>query len=99
MVVIPGVGGLALHSPLMRDSELISLKGINFCHQLISRLPFHIFDSESTKLDEVSSDFEPSGYYYSFLFPESFLLTYFLPSHRRVPAYLRSSKWGSWHSV
>jgi len=57
MVVVPGVGGFATHSPLMRENEDVSCKGINFCYQLIKRLPFHIFDPESAKLDQVDSEY------------------------------------------
>ena len=57
MCVIPGVGGFAFHSPLVLEENEISMKGITFCHELISHFPLHIFDSESTKLDQMSSEY------------------------------------------
>ena len=63
MVVIPGVGGLALHSPLVSPDDKISLKGITFCDTLLDHFPFHIFDSESTKLDQVASEYAVADVY------------------------------------
>jgi len=63
MVVIPGVGGLALHSPLVTQDDNISLKGVTFCHELLHHFPFHIFDSEATKLDQVVSEYGVSDIY------------------------------------
>ena len=63
MVVIPGVGGFSFFSPLVSKGDEISMKGVTFCNELLSHLPLHIFDSDSTKLDQMSSEYAAADVY------------------------------------
>jgi glutaminase len=60
MVVIPNVGGLSIYSPPL-DTLGNTVRGIEFCKQLVDRCSFHYYDMVNGIVSSSSSKINPSS--------------------------------------